>query len=371
MRHKSRLIFTILLLVLMAFALTINGIAHIDATEKLQAENVFTVVMDGIRATENTPTNAPHLWNDLKPLGTFYPNFRNEWITLTVPAHAGMLTGVNERLPNEYDRLEYPEYPTVFEYYRKQLSIPMEKTWVVVQHRNLIKINRSNHKDYGEAYGANVDCPGLHSNETRKTDDYATYKMLSGIMDKHHPSLVLVNFGMIDTVAHQGNWTGYINAIRDADYLIYSLWLKIQADPVYRDKTVMLVTSDHGRHLGNKTIGVWKGQTVYSWMVHGDDCEGCRQIFLLALGPGVKANIEIGTTRQLIDIAPTIGALMGFSTPLAKGDVMSEMVTENNQQIAPIYLTEIILVLTTVLSGSLICATIFLRRRRSIMATKT
>jgi len=68
---------------------------------------------------------------------------------------------------------------------------------------------------------------------------------------------------------------------------------------------------------------------------HGDGCEGCRHLWLLAIGPDIKSNTAIDTTREQPDIAPTIGHLIGFSTPLAKGKVMSEMLVGNEGSTQP------------------------------------
>jgi len=341
----------VLLIILVLFT---SSMIYVNADEKHVVESVFILVMDGVRSSEGfgdpEHINIPYLWNDLKPLGAFYPNFRNEWITLTTPAHAAMLTGVYENLPNEYDKMIYPKFPTIFEYYRKQTGAPAEKCWIVAQHRNLMKNGQSVHPEYGEQYGAKVDCPMLHTNKTGETDDRAMFRMLIGVIDEHHPNLVMVNFGYIDEIAHKGDWNGYINAIKDADRMIWELWNKLQSNSYYKGKTAIFVTADHGRHLDNVWGNVnasdppWKrgkpvpwrnalGQliTVYPWMVHGDSCEGCRSIFLLAIGPGIKHDTVITAPREQKDIAPTVGELMGFSTPLAEGKAMFEMLTENSR----------------------------------------
>lgn len=182
-------------------------------------------------------------------------------------------------------------------------------------------------------------------------------------MDRDYPSLVMVNFGMTDTMGHSGSWSGYTNAIRDADTLTYYLWLKIQNDTEYKDKTTMFVTNDHGRHLD----GVKNG-----FQDHGDDCEGCRHVMMLAIGPDTKAGAIIAANRQLIDIAPTIGYLMGFNTPFANGNVMSEMLTQAGQQQAgqtyPIEPT--VLVSSAIIIASLAGAIIFLRKKQMMRGAR-
>ena len=300
------MVFAILLSVLSVSVFNVHSVAYANAAKKYRTSNVFVVVMDGVRYSETfgDPTHQfiPPIWNDLRPLGTIYTNFRNNGITVTVPGHTAMLTGVWQNIKN--DGTERPHHPTVFECYRKETGASMNKTWVVVQHMNLISTDYSDHPAYGKPYQASIDSPGLHKPaEMQHAGDVATWDILKSVMDGDHPSLVMVNFGMTDSMGHSGSWSEYINAIRDADTLIYYLWLKMQSDPRYKDKTTIFVTNDHGRHLDGVKTG---------FQDHGDDCEGCRHVMMLVIGPDTKINTVVDATRQLIDIAPTIGALMGF-----------------------------------------------------------
>ncbi len=89
-------------------------------------------------------------------------------------------------------------------------------------------------------------------------------------------------------------------------------WARVQPDPVYAGRTTLLVTNDHGRH-------------DYDFQGHGDDCEGCRHIQLLALGPDTPAGLISTDPRSIPDIAPTIGELLGFPTEQATGTAMTEL----------------------------------------------
>ena len=109
---------------------------------------------------------------------------------------------------------------------------------------------------------------------------------------------------------HLGDSLGYLSAIRDADSVVNQTWHLLQSDPFYKDKTTFIVTCDHGRHTTNyKTHG-------------GDGCDGCRHCILLILGPDTKAGIVDATRYRQIDIAPTIGRLLGFSLPYSTGKII-------------------------------------------------
>jgi len=129
-------------------------------------------------------------------------------------------------------------------------------------------------------------------------------------MDDHHPRLIIVNFPETDTKGHTGDMPSYLAAIKNVDSLINALWTKIQTDDFYKDNTTLFITNDHGRHADTVSSG---------FSGHGDHCDGCEHIMCLALGRHVSPNQEIGATTYQTDIAPTVGTLLGFSTPYADG----------------------------------------------------
>jgi hypothetical protein len=129
------------------------------------------------------------------------------------------------------------------------------------------------------------------------------------VMGGHHPQIVIINFPDVDYAGHAADWYRYLNAIRTVDSLVYLLWQFIQSDPHYKDNTTLFITNDHGRH--DDGHGGFRN--------HGDGCEGCRHILLLAVGRGFPAGRVVATTRTQIDIAPTVGELLSFPVPYAEG----------------------------------------------------
>ncbi len=98
------------------------------------AQNVIIVVVDGARYSETFGAGAtyiPHLYNDLKPLGAVYTNFRiaDEGKTETNPGHSSMLTGTWQQIAN--DGSQRPNKPTVFEYFRKELGSSIIENYAV------------------------------------------------------------------------------------------------------------------------------------------------------------------------------------------------------------------------------------------------
>ncbi len=98
------------------------------------AQNVIIVVVDGARYTETFGAGAtyiPHLYNDLKPIGAVYTNFRiaDEGITSTNPGHASILTGTWQQIAN--DGSKRPTSPTVLNTSEKSLVIRQSDCYAV------------------------------------------------------------------------------------------------------------------------------------------------------------------------------------------------------------------------------------------------
>lgn len=266
-------------------------------------QHVVIVVIDGARYSETFGSGAkyiPRMWNDLRKEGAIYTSFWNDGMTKTCPGHASILTGVWQTIPN--DGSVRPSAPTLFERLRKQRPSDEHSCYVVSGKPKLDCLTYSTAADYGTDYGASFVCD-------KKGTDTGTYRQLEAIMDRFHPSLVMVNLPRVDLSGHAGRWDDYVSAIRGADSLVEVLWLKIQSDSIYANTTTLFVTNDHGRH--DPEHGGFKD--------HGDTCDGCRHIMLFALGPNIQPNASFDERCTQIDIAPTIAGILGIAFPPGRG----------------------------------------------------
>lgn len=315
-----------------------------------KSQYVFVVAIDGLRYTEgfaSGSTYIPFLWDSLAPKGTIYTNFYNTGVTTSNSGHSQITNGVRQlllvnansrNLPDGksslclYD-LDHPQdlinsddpspenisidtdlrptEPTLGEYYRKYTGAVKEKVYYINGHSQIWRNPVSLFPGYGPEY-APIVIPVRSDLETLDTA-YA-------VIERDHPTLCYVLFGETDADGHSGDTTKYLGQVMQVDSLIFQLWQKIQSDPVYANKTTMIITTDHGRH--DEQHGGWKS--------HGDQCGGCRHVFLIALGPDIKSNTIIDAVRDHVDIAPTVGALLGFPTPIAQGKILSEMFLVND-----------------------------------------
>jgi hypothetical protein len=109
---------------------------------------------------------------------------------------------------------------------------------------------RSNHDSVPatERFLAETIARFLAESESPRSGDALNSYVAREIMARYAPSLLVVNLGEID-VAHQGSFSLYSRAIRNADRQVWDLWQHVNKLPAYRGKTVFIVVPDHGRNL--------------------------------------------------------------------------------------------------------------------------
>lgn len=298
---------------------------------KSQASNLFIIVMNGVRY-KDTYGDKNHLyfdnvWNKLKPLGTICTKFDNRELTLPIPAQASLLTGVWHVFKDPFSEKIRPAFPTLFEYWRSARKDSLNTVYFASCRPNFRILTSSEYAGFGSKYA-----PVFEDNKDEKINENAIYeKALPYIMEKH-PSMVYLslvggggthspkdelsaacpNVGQVDACGGAEGLNAYYESIILMDQIVYDLWDRIQHDTIYKDKTVFLVLSSHGRHT-NEYYG------------YGDKCKGCTELFFLAIGPGIKKDFVSSKGRSLIDVCRTVGTLFNMPVQYAKGDIMKEL----------------------------------------------
>ncbi|MBC3542392.1 sulfatase-like hydrolase/transferase [Rufibacter sediminis] len=277
-------------------------------------KNVVLVVIDGVRYSDSwgdsSLANIPRMARELAPKGVFHPQFYNKGVTKTNPGHVALTTGHHQRIQNNGGEL--PELPSVFHYYRQHTGAPATKAWVITSKDKLEILARTNSTDSAAQF-APATSSGKNGLGTGYRPDTTTIRIAKQVFSQHKPQLVLINLREPDSEAHEGNWDGYIKAIQQSDRLVADLWKWLQKQPGYKNTTTLLVTNDHGRHTGER------------FEDHGDNCEGCRHISLLVMGPDVKAGTVASKPRSQVDVAATMADLLGVPLPKRDGEPMREL----------------------------------------------
>ena len=296
-----------------------SALVSAGAASAQQVEHTFIFVIDGVRASEgfDDPSHlyVSALYDDLAPQGSLLTNMEVRDQPVTVPAHQSLISGTWADYANlsPYEEREYfaQRFPTLFESYRMQTGAPADSCWLV---GNTPLIHDSAHSlmpGYGGDYAARraLDYGGHEQ-------DSFTWDGLETAMADGEVALALINLHEVDRHGHSDSWLGYSSKIEEGSENIVEFWTRIQIDPVYQDNTLLIVTTDHGRH----DDGVLSG-----WIDHGCSCRGCRQVFLLAIGPGIRQGFVSDEPVSFLDIAPTVAHVMGVDFPYHRGRILTEI----------------------------------------------
>jgi hypothetical protein len=323
----------------------------------------------------------PRLWKEMVPRGTLWTNARVEHLVVHPNCNGSIKTG-----HWEWDDLDWTKplkHPTVFEIVRKHRRLPDTAAWSFLYASILANTVRSSAAGFGDAFAANavepptiprataeemerrmaaartagsaeaeaaaaaecarlarensrINTSGLRSDAARKWLDgrFQAWRKATGTtshdafladcaiacMKEFSPAVLSVDFGEIDS-AHYGSWSRYVEAIARTDELTHRLWQAIEKLPDYRGRTLMLILPDHGRELERPGgPGFIHHSDFYT--NEGAD-EGCRRVWMLALGPGVPAGRTIERPVPITSAAATGLNFLGLpASPGAAASVL-------------------------------------------------
>ena len=124
-------------------------------------------------------------------------------------------------------------------------------------------------------------------------------------LKKNKPRVLFLSFDETDDFAHGGKYDLYLESAHYTDGFIRKLWNWVQSTEGYKDKTTLIIATDHGR--GNHDKNAWRS--------HGSKMPECDQIWIAVLGPDTPAMGEVKTAGQLYQnqIAKTIAAALGIN----------------------------------------------------------
>ncbi|WP_282179246.1 alkaline phosphatase family protein [Maribacter stanieri] len=135
--------------------------------------------------------------------------------------------------------------------------------------------------------------------------DVFTHHFAKEYVKKNHPKLVYISYGETDDFAHGGLFDFYMKSLQNTDALIADLWSFVQNDPIYKDNTYFIITTDHGRGEGIEEGSKWTG--------HGSDVKGAEHTWLAILGPDIKAIGEVSNGQLYTNqIAPTVAKILNL-----------------------------------------------------------
>jgi hypothetical protein len=123
------------------------------------------------------------------------------------------------------------------------------------------------------------------------------------------PRVLHLALGETDDWAHDGRYDRTLEAYQRSDNQIRELWTWLQSQPEYRDRTHMLITTDHGR-----------GRTTADWRNHGADVAGAEDVWMAFVSPRFAARGEWRDHPPLFSnqAAATMASWMGLDWNAAR-----------------------------------------------------
>jgi len=264
----------------------------------------------------------PFLWGTLAVKGQLFGNQAKGSIARVTNGLAFSYPGYNEMLTGHPDpRIDSNEFgpnpnPTVFEWLNAfpelHGHVSVFATWATFN--DIFNVKRSHLPvvagwtlpEQGTPGPAQALLQRLYRTTTRLDDEdvYDAFLQVP-LLDAVRSSstrLLFVGYGETDNWAHQGRYDLVLESAHGFDDFLGELWSTLQALPAYRDRTTLIVTTDHGR-----------GSGPVEWKEHGVEEHGSENIWIGVMGPdtpalGERAQTALVTQSQ---IAATIAAFFG------------------------------------------------------------
>lgn len=125
--------------------------------------------------------------------------------------------------------------------------------------------------------------------------DTITARLALAAVRSGQPRVLFIGFGDTDELAHAGNYDQYLAAANRTDDFLRTLWDSVEADPNWRGRTTLIVTTDHGR--GERPDETWTEHSSPTYLqlypnylrdYTKTGIVGSEAIWLAALGPGIR-----------------------------------------------------------------------------------
>jgi hypothetical protein len=301
----------------------------------------------GASAEENRKELMPFLWNVVAKDGQLYGNrnFGNKvncsnLQLISYPGYSEMLVGYADLRIHSNKKIVNPN-PTVLEFLNRQKEykdkVAAFATWdafpyILNEERSGIYVNAGAKLADGKLSNQEK---WLNENQTQvvnqsngaRFDEY-TYLYAKEFLKREKPKVLFLSFNETDEHGHGRRYDEYLKAANKADQLVADLWNYIQNSPAYKDKTTLIITTDHGRGSGKN-----------NWTEHYLFARGSRQIWFAVIGPDTPALGEVKKRNKYYQkqLAKTISAFAGEQYHTRKkscGEVMQAMIQKSSPRVS-------------------------------------
>lgn len=266
----------------------------------------------------------PFFWKWIKENGQVFGNrWQNNKMDLTnnmwfsYPGYNEILSGFadDERIDSN-DKKDNPN-TTVLEYLNNQPKfkgkVAAFGSWdvfpfIVNEKRSGIPVNAGWEPVSGNQLTPRQQLLNELQNTLPKEWETVRYDALTWYIAKEHiaaqkPRILFISLGETDDYAHDGKFDHYIRSAHATDKILEDVWIFLQSQSQYKDKTTFILTTDHGR--GDKVKEEWRH--------HGRKIEGAEEVWLAVAGPDTPVKGEIKEPGQLYQnqVAATLASFLG------------------------------------------------------------
>ena len=139
-----------------------------------------------------------------------------------------------------------------------------------------------------------------HPDLTVRHDAFTSAAALEYVKAKR-PRVLYLSLGETDEFAHEGKYGRYLDAASRWDRAIGLLWNELQSDSQYRDRTALILATDHGRGENEQ------------WVTHGRDIPGAENVWIAVYSPDSSPGADPPEARKVTlgQVAATAAALLG------------------------------------------------------------
>jgi hypothetical protein len=266
----------------------------------------------------------PYFWKTLAPMGVVLGNkakgssvqLRNDqWFSY--PGYSEILTGQAQPDVRSNDIVRYP-HVTVLQFLRGELKLRHEQVAQIGSWEGF-EVAASSVDDAFFMNGAYDALPAALSTPEidqlvglrrqvmelweESSNDVLTTRIALAYVKKHKPRVLWLGLGQSDDWAHARRYDRLLDYLHLADQLLADLWTTLQSIPQYRDRTTLVITTDHGRGLTSK-----------DWIDHDAGIPGCGDIWIAVIGPDTPDRGEAGPAETVhqADVAATMATLLGL-----------------------------------------------------------
>lgn len=232
------------------------------------------------------------------------------------PGYSEILTGQAHDEEIASNAAVQNTFPSVMEFFASKLDLPQSgiasfASWSVMDY--IVESKRGtivSNAGY-EAYESSDPAIQLLSELQFKTlspwdsvrHDAYTFRFAMDYLKSHRPRVLYVSLGETDDWGHEKRYDRVVQALHANDDYFRELWEFLQSDDQYKNKTTILLTTDHGR-----------GDTVEDWPHHRSSVDSSKYTWIAVVGPDhtQRGSWQNAETVQMNQIAATLSAFLGL-----------------------------------------------------------